>query len=322
MVSRLTLDRYPPDSYHCVLDEQPYYLVPPRLIRPEAGGPLIVNPLCWFSWHGGVPTSMSAQIQDAETFLPAECIVWVPDPGIGAVWPYWVGHEYIRWLAPMLPGQLVPTDLPPQVTWVLRHADIIVTQDHIQRRRGEWVAGLVARAASLKHGYAVLPNMIPPFQVGAMRRYYRHKVRTNSFQFGDGQVRRRYVAHNDPVARYVQRQLIRAMIESAAVKLKPSYTYLAAYQSGAELERHTDRKQCEYSITLLVDGTPEPSQQHIWPIKLDTRRGTLAVWQYLGEALFYRGRKLPHYRDPLPTGCTSTSLLLHYVDWTFQGGLA
>jgi hypothetical protein len=139
---------------------------------------------------------------------------------------------------------------------------------------------------------------------------------------GDGQVGRRYAAGNEAVARYVQEQLVQATGDIAGATIKPSYAYFVAYQSGATLERHSDRAQCEYSITLLIDSTPEPAEQSPWPIKLVTSRGTVAVWQYLGEALLYRGRRLPHYRDRLPAGCTSTSLLLHYVDKGFSGPLS
>ncbi len=107
----------------------------------------------------------------------------------------------------------------------------------------------------------------------------------------------------------------------ARTRVKPSYVYLAAYQGGAELDRHTDREQCEYSITLCIDATPEPEVQSPWPILLDTRDGALRIWQYLGDGLLYRGRHLPHYRERLPDGCSSTSLLLHYVDHDFAGSL-
>src|SRR5271166_440368 len=138
---------------------------------------------------------------------------------------------------------------------------------------------------------------------------------------GDGQVGRRYAAHNEPVAMYVHEQLTPVVGDIAGTALKPSYAYFVAYQSGSRLERHTDRPQCEYSVTLLIDSTPEPGEQSPWPIKLDTSRGTVAIWQYLGEALLYRGRRLPHHRDRLPQGCSSTSLLLHYVDRRFTGPL-
>jgi hypothetical protein len=119
----------------------------------------------------------------------------------------------------------------------------------------------------------------------------------------------------------VHEQLAPAVGDIVSAAIKPSYAYFVAYQSGSGLERHTDRPQCEYSVTLLIDSTPEPSEQSPWPIKLDASQGPVAIWQYLGEALLYQGRRLPHHRDRLPQGHSSASLLLHYVDKRFTGAL-
>ena len=71
--------------------------------------------------------------------------------------------------------------------------------------------------------------------------------------------------------------------------VKPSYVYLASYLSGAELKRHTDREQCEFSVTLSLDFSPEPQVVNPWPIRLDTAQGDVAVYQALGDGLIYRG---------------------------------
>jgi len=49
--------------------------------------------------------------------------------------------------------------------------------------------------------------------------------------------------------------------------------------------------------------------------------GSLRVLQHIGDGLLYRGQYVPHYRDALPAGHTSTSLLFHYVDYQFDGSL-
>jgi hypothetical protein len=108
----------------------------------------------------------------------------------------------------------------------------------------------------------------------------------------------------------------------AGEPLKPSYVYFVSYQGGAQLPRHADRAQCEYSVTLLVDHAPEPELSSPWPIHLHPQGGRVSVFQGLGDALFYRGRQIEHHRDPLPEGYTSSSLLLHYVREDFAGRLA
>jgi hypothetical protein len=312
---------YPSDIYHCLLDEQPYYLVPNRLYASDETGPLIVNPSCWFSWHGPMPAHITERVQDAAGFFPSECILWVDDPATRAVWPYWVGHEYINYLAHMVPGQPLTFEPPAHVVWVLTRAKILVTPNYAAMQRKAWLDRVWSGATDFQRGYTVMQEVIPPFHLGALRRYYRARLRSGAFQLGDNQVAQRHAAHNEPVARYVQAQLAHMVSDIARVRIKPSYAYLAAYQGGAVLERHTDREQCEYSITLCIDATPEPEVQSPWPIMLDTRDGALRIWQYLGDGLLYRGRYLPHYREQLPEGYTSTSLLLHYVDQDFAGSL-
>jgi hypothetical protein len=97
--------------------------------------------------------------------------------------------------------------------------------------------------------------------------------------------------------------------------------YLASYVSGAELRKHVDREQCEFSITLCLDFSPEPELSTPWPICLDTAKGKVVVYQALGDGLAYRGTRLPHYREKLGARQTSTSIFFHYVPADFEGRL-
>jgi hypothetical protein len=314
---------FPDHAFHCLLDEQPYYLVPPRLYGWDPDGSLVVNPDTWFSWHGPLPADKAGRVNGNGALHEAGgWQVWVPDVATGAVWPYWIGDEYAAHLWGLVPGQAAPGDLPDHMRWVLARAQILVDEHHAQRRRWEWHSAVhAASTAFAERGYAVLPGLVPAFHLGALRRYYRYHTRVGSFALGDGQVAQRHVAHNEPVARFLLGQLATAVSDVARTIVKPSYAYLAAYESGSTLERHTDREQCEYTITFCVDSSPEPHEQSLWPIHLDVADGSLAVWQYLGDALLFRGRYLPHYREPLAPGHTSTSLLLHYVDEAFESRL-
>jgi hypothetical protein len=313
---------YPTEAYHCLLDEQPYYLVPPRLYGFDPPGPLLVNPDVWFSWQGPPPADKADRLRGTAPVFAGGHQVWVTDPATRAVWPYWVGEDYLSHLWNLRPGEWLAQELPPLVLWVLARAEILVTPGHASRRRQQWHAAARQSAGSfVQRGYTALPGLVPALHLGALRRYYRYHTRTGSFALGDDQVGRRHVAHNEGVASFVHAQLVDAASDIAQTTLVPSYAYLAAYESGSELTTHTDREQCEYTVTLCVDATPEPRAQSPWPIKLDVAEGTLAVWQFLGDGLLFRGRYLPHHRDQLPPGHTSTSLLLHYVDETFDGAL-
>jgi hypothetical protein len=170
-------------------------------------------------------------------------------------------------------------------------------------------------------GYAPLGNLIHPFHIAALRRYYRYLIRTGAIKLGDGQSLRRYVAYNEPVARFFHREIAGALSAVAGEPIKPSYVYLASYLSGAELKQHTDREQCDFSVTLCLDFSPEPAHATPWPIYLDTPACTVTVYQALGDGLAYRGTRLPHYRRVLSEGQTSTSIFFHYVAADFSGSL-
>lgn len=312
----------PSEHYHCLLDEQPYYLVPTRLFGPDIEGPLMCNPECWFSWHGPLPPDKAARAVGHEAFLQGPWMVWVSDAASGGVWPYLAGPEFAGYLGHLVPGQPLSVELPPHARWILTRAGILVGQNHAERRRRAWLAAIFGAASRYERGHAALEGLVPPFHLGAARRYFRHQIRAGAFVRGDDQVDHRYAAHNEGVARYFHRQLTTAVGDVARRVVKPSYVYLAAYESGSVLERHTDREQCEYSVTMLIDWTPEPEGQSPWPIDLSVADGTLRVFQHVGEALLYRGCQVPHAREELAPGCTSTSLLFHYVDEDFGGTLS
>ena len=154
-----------------------------------------------------------------------------------------------------------------------------------------------------------------------MRRYYRHLIRTGAIRLGDKQSPRRYVAYNEPVARFFHQDVTATLGALAGEPLKPSYVYMASYLGGAELKKHTDREQCDFSVTLCLDYAPEPRVATPWPVQLHKKSGTVKVFQAIGDALLYRGCQLPHSREPLPEGHTSTSIFFHYVREDFTGSL-
>jgi hypothetical protein len=323
MAAPMTPDFFPRHSFYCLLDDQPDYLVPTRLVEQRNGhGELLVNPQCWFGWHGPLPPAMAARAGSTAGFYDMPWMVWVEDAGTHALLPFWLGPEYAQVLHEMQPGEPPGVELPENISQILQAAQILVEPDHAARRRKQWLDAVQYYSALFSRGFVALPTLLHPFHVGALRRYYRYHTRAGSFTLGDGQTPGRYVAHNESVTNFFQRQLNTVISDIARTLVKPSYSYLALYQGGAELDRHVDREQCEYSVTLCIDATPEPAAQVPWPLQLGTEDGELSVWQHVGEALFYRGRYLPHWRDRLADGYTSSSILLHYVDIDFAGELA
>lgn len=305
-------------AYWCLLDEQPHYLVPRHAIEAQRLDDLVLHPDCRFSWQGGAALACP---DEADAFLPAACVAWAPDPATGIRWPYWVGYELIEPLAALSAGRTRASALCPEHRWILAQAGVLVGADAPRRGRAEDARHRAWLRAQFEAGFVPMRALVPSFHLGALRRYYRQRVRQGALRLGDGQVDRRYVAHNEPVARFLQRQLERSVAAVVGRALKPSYAYLAAYQGGAMLERHTDRPQCEYTLSLCVDFTPELDGACPWSINLDLDRRTLRVHQREGDGLLFRGRRIPHHRDRLPSRASATNVLLHYVDADFAGTL-
>jgi len=311
--------------FHCFLADQPSYLVPERLLpdvseRLEAK-PLQVDSNVWFSWDDSLPASILDSYPLPDRFLQNAGLIWIEDPLRGLQTPFWAGPWFQRQLAGLKRGQSAPR-LSPHYKWILYAAGVLSHREEREQRSAEWneVTSRLSRDFRAK-GFVPISGLIHPFLVGALRRYYRRLLRTGGMTLGDTGSPRRYVAHNECVARFFHRQIASVVMAIAGVRVKPSYVYVSSYQSSAELPVHTDRVQCEYSLTLLIDQTPEPADQSPWPLYLNCPTGAVAIWQGIGDGLFYRGRQLEHYRTRLADGMSSTSIFFHYVDQDFDGPL-
>ena len=316
---------FPQDRFYCLLDELPLHLVP----RPawaakskDAGRDLFLNPECRLFTGEALLDEVASQKELLSAFALQGTIAWVHDADTSSLMPFWLGPKLESIVRSLRLEEPIPDSVPAFARSILESAGILVSADYIAHRRTEREEAL-ERAAELfrKKGYAPLRGLIHPFHIAALRRYYRYLIRSGRVPLGDGQSSRRYVAYNDPVARFFHRQITIPLSAVAGEAVKPSYVYLASYLSGAELKKHVDREQCEFSITLCLDFSPEPDLASPWPIRLDTPTGTVTVYQALGDGLAYRGTRLPHYRFPLGNGQTSTSIFFHYVAAGFAGSL-
>ena len=317
--------RIPPERYYCLLDEQPTHLVPERLLlalEDESGRQqLIVNTDCLFAEDGEFRSELGPAASFMEKFAKGK-IAWLTDPATGMVTPFWLGERFGSWLSDLVPGGQIPAGFPEDMLRVLAMAGILVREGHAARRREVW-AEVVHRCAPIfrSNGYVPLGRLFHPFHLAAMRRYYRYLIRSRQFYLGDEGNPRRYVAHNEPVARYFHHHLSAIVSAMAGEPVKPSYVYVGSYLPGAKLEKHTDRPQCEFSMNLLLDYSPEPACETPWPLHLETKGSLTTLYQAIGDVLLYRGSQVAHYRNPLPEGNSSTSMFFHYVPEGYCGSL-
>jgi hypothetical protein len=283
---------------------------------------LLLNPQCSVLPAGRVPAELEPHRHLLENFNLQGTVAWVRDPATGSLSPFWLGPRLEAVVSRLRAGEPAPDSIPADVRFLLAGAGILTPADYTERRLAQWdeIAGRGAQQFR-QAGYVPLGHLIHPFNLAALRRYYRYAIRRGAIRLGDEQSSRRYVAHNESVARFFHHQIANAVSAIAGEAVKPSYVYFGSYLSGAELKKHTDRQQCEFSVTLCVDFSPEPELATSWPIRLDTPEGTVKVYQALGDGLVYRGPKVPHYRHVLAEGYTSTSIFFHYVPADFSGSL-
>jgi hypothetical protein len=315
---------FPPDRFYCLLDELPVHLIPRPAQealhrRSQNSQNLILNPDCIVTFGEQLPEELAHSAELLAGFALQGTIAWVSSYPTGLLLPFWLGHRFASLLQSLRPNDPLPATFPTEARELFRAAGILIPESAPAPILNHGIDK--SSAMFRERGYAPLRDLIHPFHLAALRRYYRHLIRTGAINLGDAQSPRRYVAYNEPVARFFHHQIAAALSAVAGEPLKPSYVYLASYLSGAELKKHTDREQCEFSITLCLDFSPEPALATPWPIRLDTPRGTVTVYQAIGDGLAYRGTRLPHYRDPLPEGHTSTSIFFHYVSGDFEGSL-
>lgn len=318
----------PPRQFHCLLDELPLHLIPQLQLESQSWWQklshedLFLNPQCLVLPAGQVPAELEQHRDLLKDFCLQGTVAWVRDPATTSLQPFWLGSRLKAVVASLRAGEPVLATIPRDVLFLLAGAGILTPEDHAERRLAEWAEVIKKSAQQFRErGYVPLGNLIHPFNLAALRRYYRHAVRCGAVSLGDVQSARRYAAHNDGVARFYHHQITNAVSAVVGEAIKPSYVYLASYLSGADLKKHIDREQCEFSVTLCLDFSPEPELATSWPIRLDTAEGTVTVYQALGDGLVYRGTKVPHYRDVLAEGHTSTSIFFHYVPADFSGPL-
>jgi hypothetical protein len=313
--------------FRCRLKVQPHHLVPEHYLldwagQDYAGLPLFVNPHACFTTSGTTPPFNPNIASLLADFALEGNVVWITEPGGGALQPFCLEHKLAETLAAAQLGDPAPPNLAPEARRVLSMAGVLVPAEWVESRRQHWNAAALHRRAQFQEkGYVPVTRLIHPFHIAELRRYYRYLLRTGRMPLSDSQCPGRHVVHNDGVARFFHHQLTAAVAAFVGEPVKPSYVYAASYREGARLEKHTDREQCEFSITFCLDYSPEPRCATPWPLRLDTPTAKVTVFQSIGDGLLYRGRDLPHFRDPLPAGHSSTSIFFHYVRESFTGTL-
>jgi hypothetical protein len=265
-----------------------------------------------------IPLGMARRARFRDRFLSGRPILWTDEPETGALVPFWVRLEDFWVLRGLTPGCPLPPGFPARLRAALAGAGALGTAE-ARARRTALADAAVADAAEefARTDVCGMGRMVRPGHCEALLDYYERLIATGSWPLGDAQVKGRYGWYNESLSRFFHHQFRNLVSRLAGRPVRPSYSYVSAYRGGAVLDRHVDREQCEYTVSLLL-GESGPGIAGGWPLLLDTARGSLCMVQRPGEAVLFRGTRVPHWRPPLPDGSTHTSLLFHYVPAEFS----
>jgi hypothetical protein len=248
---------------------------------------------------------------------PAARLVMVRDRRTEMEYPFWASDPLIATIEQLIAGTRSLLDLDADLRARLVAAGIVI--DPAAETFEAFAADAHARYKAGDH--VTLTRLLNGAHIVAMRAYYMRVVQEGFVYMGDGQVPLRYAMHSEPLMAFYHKQ-IRALFEAVAGEpIKCSYPYFGAYRHGADLEKHTDREQCEWTASLLIDELPRPEGISDWSLFLELPTGVCTpMLMGIGDGSIYLGRKLPHYRDAF-TGQLMICHFYHYVKADFEGPL-
>ena len=168
----------------------------------------------------------------------------------------------------------------------------------------------------------VVNNVLNSELLDLLKEYYKETISKNVWVLGDRQSNR-YKAHNEPMSRFLHYECLPLIERIVGKSMKPTYTYLSSYVKGADLPPHTDRPDCEYTVSFVVDK-PEGSNWNIYvhkPQQEVKHKGRYDEKPPLEECepvdcdagglMLFQGTDHIHFREELETDYYNI-LLLHY----------
>ena len=159
-------------------------------------------------------------------------------------------------------------------------------------------------------GFEVVKKYALPYFSAYLRHYFALIVQNDPSLGGDSQAPNSHCVYGDPafdLAMIFSREDIGQIVGK---NLIPQYTYARIYNKGSDLKIHSDRPECQYSVTLCLGGEYEKP----WPIWIKDYAGNMnEVPLDVGDMVVYHGTELEHWRDKFE-GNMQYQLFMHYVD--------
>jgi hypothetical protein len=165
------------------------------------------------------------------------------------------------------------------------------------------------------NGCFLIKNFVDPHTINIISKYMENKIRREEWlptlnQLKDGtQVTSEYEYYADPLIEVLLDKYLPEIEALCNKELLPTYSYTRIYMEKDTLTKHFDRDPCEYSVTISVASVGEMSCINTGYKGIESAH-ELAP----GDALFYKGCEVEHWRDTLQPGQMVVQFMLHYVD--------
>jgi hypothetical protein len=129
-----------------------------------------------------------------------------------------------------------------------------------------------------------------------------------SYSPGDELVKNSFSLYAPLAVESAMKYLTPIVSEVSGKTLVPGYSYARIYYNGAEMAMHRDRPSCQYSVSIPI--SVDETQWDIWVRRDDM---DIVVPLEVGDAIFYRGDKIFHWREKYE-GAQQIQMFLHWVD--------
>ena len=168
----------------------------------------------------------------------------------------------------------------------------------------------------------ILDNTIKPDTLLLLQEYYKTTIDKGVFLLGDKQSKR-FKAHNEPMSRLLHYEMLPLIEHIVGKPLQPTYTYLSCYIKDSDLPAHTDRADCEYTVSFIINKPIDVN----WPIYFHTKKQRtkhqgrvnfippkdecIACDCGSGGLMMFNGTDHAHFREKLESDYYHV-VLLHY----------
>lgn len=172
------------------------------------------------------------------------------------------------------------------------------------------------------NGYVLIKEFIDLDAIETIKKYFQYGVKQGSWDTLDDAKTQpikdessRFSRYADPLIEIVCENSTQELSVVANKVLLPTYTYSRVYAAGDELKKHIDRPSCEYSVTVHVETVGEQK----WPIWMQAPgKPPSSYILEPGDAVFYKGCEIEHWREPLVGANFNAQFMMHYVDASGQ----